>query len=289
MVATALEKRPQIVAAIDGGGLSARVLLTAKVVAPLFHAEVGALHVFETHDVALQARQRAAEAGVGLQISEGPVRTALASRCASPDVAAVVIGASAGRGATRALGHRALGLITATQRPVVVVPDGAEVPSGLRRALLPLDASLATPAALRETAELAVAADVDLIALHVLGYRGVPVFNDHPPHDWLMWSQDFISQHWPTSVPRPEVQRRVGAPAEEIVAAVAETGADLLVLSWSQDLSLGRARVVRTALLESRRPVLLLPVRSHDEDQELELAGQPRRESQAAAASTGVR
>jgi Universal stress protein family len=289
MVATAPEKRPQIVAAIDGGGLSAGVLLTAKVIAPLFHAEVGALHVFETHDDALQAGRRAVEAGLPLQISEGPVLTALASRCASPEVAAVVIGASAGRGATRALGHRALGLITATQRPVVVVPDGAKVPSRLRRALLPLDASLATQEALCETGVLAAAADVDLIALHVWGYRDVPMFNDHPPHEWLTWSQDFMRQHWPPSMPRPGLQRRVGVPAEEIVAAVAETGVDLLVLSWSQDLSLGRARVVRAALLKSCRPVLLVPVRSRDEDQELELAGQPRRESLAAAASAGVR
>jgi nucleotide-binding universal stress UspA family protein len=288
MVATAGGERPRIVAAIDGGGLSAEVLLTAKMVAPLFRAEVGALHVFETTDDAVQARQRAAEAGVPLQVFEGQVVTTLASQCANPGVAGVVIGASAGRGAARALGHHALGLITATQRPVVVVPDGAETPSRLRRALLPLDAPLATQEALSDTVVLAVAADVDLIALHVWGYRDVPMFDDHPPHEWLDWSRDFISHNWPASVPRPGLQRRIGVPAEEIVAAVAETGADLLVLGWSQDLSLGRARVVRTALLESRRPVLLLPVRSHDAPREPELAGQPRREAQAAVVSAGI-
>ena len=38
-------------------------------------------------------------------------------------------------------------------------------------------------------------------------------------------------------------------------------GADLIVLSWSQDSSHGRARVVREVLGASALPVLLLPVK----------------------------
>jgi len=39
-----------------------------------------------------------------------------------------------------------------------------------------------------------------------------------------------------------------------------EEPADLIVLSWSQDLSAGRADVVRWALGHSTVPVLLIPV-----------------------------
>jgi nucleotide-binding universal stress UspA family protein len=289
MVTTAREERPRIVAAIDGGGLSADVLLTAKVMAPLFHAEVGALHVVEAGEDLVQARRRAAEARVPLQVLEGPVLSTLAARCAAHDVAAVVIGASAGRGAARALGHRALGLITATQRPVVVVPAGADVPLSLRRALLPLDASAQTQQALIEAVELARAQEVDVLAMHVHTYHDIPMFSDQPQHEVPAWSAEFLRRYWPGSGPHPQLRLHVGVPADEIVAAVMDAEADLLILGWSQDLSLGRARVVRTALLESRRPVLLLPVRANEAAPELELAGRPRQGSTATAVSAGVR
>jgi hypothetical protein len=289
MVTTARKERRRIVAAIDGGGLSAGVLLTAKVIAPLFHAEVGALHVFEAGEDVERARRRAVEARVPLQILEGPVLSTLAAQCAAHDVAAVVIGASAGRGAPRALGHRALGLITATQRPVVVVPEGADVPLSLRRALLPLDASPLTQQALIEAAELARAQQVDLLAMHVYTPHDIPMFSDQPQHEVPAWSAEFLRRYWPGSGPHPQLRLRVGVPADEIVAAVMDAKADLLILGWSQDLSLGRARVVRTALLESRRPVLLLPVRGHEAAPEVELAGRPRRGRAAIAVSAGVR
>jgi nucleotide-binding universal stress UspA family protein len=288
MVVTATRERPRIVAAIDGGGLSAGVLLTAKVVAPLFCADVAAVHVFETVDDAVRARRRAAEAGVPLQVFEGPVLSTLAAQCATADVAAIVIGASAGRGATRALGHRALGLITATQRPVVVLPEGAEAPPRLHRALLPLDASPQSQEALTEAAELARAQQVDLLAMHVHAYHDIPMFSDQPQHEVPAWSTEFLRRYWPGSGPHPQLRVRVGVPADEIVAAVMDAQADLLILGWSQDLSPGRARVVRLALLESRRPVLLLPVRSHEAAPEPELAGRPRRESRAAVVSASA-
>jgi nucleotide-binding universal stress UspA family protein len=169
------------------------------------------------------------------------------------------------------------------------VPDGAEEVTQVHRVLLPLDAPLATQEALYDTVLLALAADVELLALHIWAPRDVPMFNDQPHHEWRAWSQDFMRRCWPGSMVRPELQRRVGAPAEEIVAAVADTRADLLVLAWSQDLSPGRARVVRAALRTSSKPVLLLPAEPPGMVDDRTLVGQPHREIALAtvAASTG--
>jgi nucleotide-binding universal stress UspA family protein len=54
--------------------------------------------------------------------------------------------------------------------------------------------------------------------------------------------------------------RRLGVPADDVVAVARETHADLIVLAWSQDLAPGRARVVSETLAHSDVPVLLLPV-----------------------------
>jgi hypothetical protein len=45
-----------------------------------------------------------------------------------------------------------------------------------------------------------------------------------------------------------------------VAEVCAEQGSDLIVLSWSQDSSAGRAHVIREVLGASSVPVLLLPV-----------------------------
>jgi nucleotide-binding universal stress UspA family protein len=251
-----------IVAAIDGSDLSSRVLATAVAMAPVFGASTEAVHVVETGRGAARARQSAAEAGIVLRVLTGPVLKTLLARVTLPDVALIVAGASTGCAADRALGRHALALIVAARRPMIVVPAAAEVHSALHRMLIPLDASSITAAALHEAVELARAADIDLIALHVHGYHALPMFNDQPQHEVPAWSAEFLRRYWPGPAPFPTLQHRVGVPASEIVRAVEETGADLLVLAWSQNLSPGRARVVERALHESTTPVLLLPDRS---------------------------
>ena len=44
------------------------------------------------------------------------------------------------------------------------------------------------------------------------------------------------------------------------MAVARETGPDLIVLAWGQDLAPGHARVVSETLAHSEIPVLLLPV-----------------------------
>jgi nucleotide-binding universal stress UspA family protein len=250
-----------IVAAIDGGELSSRILASAVATAPVFGATIEALHVMETDRGATLARHWAAEAGIALRVVTGPVLETLLARVTLPDVALIIAGASKGSAIDQALGRHARALIVAARRPMIVVPTGAEIHSALHRMLIPLDASSMTTAALREAVELASAADIDIVALHVHTYHALPMFNDQPQHEVPAWSAEFLRRYWPGSAPFPTLQHRVGVPASEIVRAVDETGADLLVLAWSQNLSPGRASVVERALRESRTPVLLLPDR----------------------------
>jgi hypothetical protein len=54
--------------------------------------------------------------------------------------------------------------------------------------------------------------------------------------------------------------------ATRVAEVSTEHSADLVVLSWSQDSSPGRARAVREVLGASALPVLLLPVEPSDVD-----------------------
>jgi hypothetical protein len=54
--------------------------------------------------------------------------------------------------------------------------------------------------------------------------------------------------------------RRLGIPAADVVAIARETGADLIVLAWSQYLNPGRAQVVSETLAHSDIAVLLCPL-----------------------------
>ncbi len=282
---TAVLARRRIIAAIDGADLSLRVLATAAAAAPMFDASVEAVHVVETANEAARARQLAAEAGVPLHVLTGPVLATLTAHVTSPGVAVVVVGASTGRRADRPLGRHALALIAAARRPLIIVPIGAEVGGALHRILIPLDASSMTGEALHEAVELARAADVELMALHVHAYHTLPMFTDQPQHEVPAWSDEFLRRYWPGSTPFPKLLHRVGVPAAEIMKALDEEGADLLVLAWGQDLSPGRSRVVGRALRVSRTPVLLLPVGCGDAAVEHpDLLGRARREAATAVA-----
>lgn len=256
--------RRRIVAAIDGAGLSSRVIAIATAVAPMFDANVEAVHVVEAEPAASQARQIAADAGVAFFALTGPVLPTLVAYVTSPDVALVVAGASTGRNADRPLGRHALALVAGAQRPMIIAPVGAEVGAALHRVLVPLDASSQTRAALKETVELARAASIEVMALHVHPYHALPMFTDQPQHEVPAWSDEFLRRYWPGSTPFPRLLHRVGVPADEIARAMDETDADLLVLAWSRDLSPGRARIVARALRESKTPVLLLPVQPQE-------------------------
>lgn len=98
------------------------------------------------------------------------------------------------------------------------------------------------------------------IVLHVHSPATVPAFSDHNPNAARAWEREFLSRYISIPHDRVTLVRRLGVPADDVAAVARETGANLIVLAWSQDLSPGRGRVVSEALAHADIPVLLLPL-----------------------------
>ena len=72
--------------------------------------------------------------------------------------------------------------------------------------------------------------------------------------------REFVARYCPCPLEEVDLHLRVGVPHGEVARVIDETGADLIVLGWSQTLAPGRAAVVRETLTRSPVPVMLLPV-----------------------------
>lgn len=246
----------RIIAAIDIDDFAAPVLRTAVAVAGLFDAAVAALHVRE--DGAGSLRELAARAGVELRDAEGPPEQVIVAAADEPDVAALVLGVG-GLGDHRPAGYTAIEVITRVPKPVVVVPAHVSDPMKLQRVLVPLEGTSESSRALAETIALADRYDLEILVLHVHAPEAVPAFSDHEHHERHAWDREFISRFVPIAHDRVSLIRRVGDPADDVVAVARAVDADLIALGWSQRLDPGRAQVVRETLASSDVPVLLVP------------------------------
>ncbi len=250
----------KVLAAIDNSAAARPVLATAAAVAQLLEAEVEGLHIREDGD--RTARAAADAAGVRLRTVAGPGIDGLIRAGQESEVAAMVIGARASRVGRRPVGHVAAELIVALRKPLVVVPPQAPVPFELRQILVPLNGTEPTTAALASTIELACGSDIEVVVLHVHDHSSLPLFSDQPQHEVEAWAHEFLARHCPHPE-RARLEVRIGVPAEQVLRVVRETTADLIALGWAQDLSGGRAAVVREVLERSDVPVLLVPVPAH--------------------------
>ena len=247
-----------VLAALDADACAQPVLGTAAAVAHLLDATVVALHVRENG--ARTPARLADAARVELhEVSGSPIKQIVAA-AKGTDVAALVLGMRGVHRGPRPAGHTALDVITHVAKPVVVVPPNAQPPERLARILVPLEGTTESSRALDETIRLAHQRRLEVLVLHVHSPATVPAFSDHEPHASRAWEHEFLTRHVSTPNDRVTLLRRLGVPANDVVAVARETGADLIVLAWNQDLSPGRARVVSETLAHSDLPVLLLPV-----------------------------
>jgi nucleotide-binding universal stress UspA family protein len=248
-----------VLAALGSDASAQPVLSTAIALAALLDATVVGLHVRENGASAAEELARAAS--VELREVRGSPIEQLVAAAQEPDVAALVLGARGVHGGPQPAGHTALDVITRVQKPVAVVPPHARPPEQLARILTPLEGTSESSRALDDTIKLAHRRGLEILVLHVHSPATVPAFSDHDPHATRAWEQEFLSRYVSTPHDRVTLLRRLGVAADDVVAVARETGADLIALAWSQDLSPGRARVVSETLAHSNIPVLLLPAR----------------------------
>jgi nucleotide-binding universal stress UspA family protein len=247
-----------VLAALEADACAQPVLATAIALAELFDATAVALHVRKNGTSSPKAL--ASSAGVELRETVGDPIEQIVAAARRSEVAALVLGARGVHGGPQPAGHTALDVITRVTKPIAVVPPHAQVRPRLARILLPLEGTSESSDALEQTLQLAHRRQLEILVLHVHSPATVPAFSDHEPHATEAWEQEFLSRYIAPPHKRVSLVRRLGVPADDVVAVAREETADLIVLAWSQRLGRGRAQVVSETLARSSTPVLLLPI-----------------------------
>jgi nucleotide-binding universal stress UspA family protein len=248
-------------AALDQSATAPTVLAASHEIARLFAANVSAVHVLQ--DGVQRVRELAADDHVPLTELEGPPGARLAQALADDDTAiALVVGTRAQPQGGREIGSTALEVVTTAHKPVFIIPP--ELPAGfaVRRVLMPLEGSPSTSYAPYHAFEVPGADHVDIVILHVLEAHALPAFSDQPQHEWEAFDREFLARYSPWPVEHVRLETRVGRPDQHILPVAQETDCDLIVLAWAQDLTPGRASVVRETLRRGTIPVLLVPVKT---------------------------
>jgi hypothetical protein len=248
-----------ILAALGDDHAAPSVIAAAQAVAHLFAADVELVHVREGGP-AVAAEAAAQAAGLPLRLLAGERVDALSTAATREDVAALTVAARGEPDPQSQLSRTTAQLITSLSKPVIVVPAGYAATGAreIAHVLVPLDGTPATAAALEPIIEAVAAAEVEIVLIHVLVPSHLPAFGDQLGHEGRAWSAAFIARN-AAAAHSSYLELRVGRPAERIAEALRESGADLVTLGWSRDLSESRAPIVGEVLATADVPVLLIP------------------------------
>jgi nucleotide-binding universal stress UspA family protein len=245
-----------VVAALDASAAARPVLESALRMAELTGADVEAVHVGSTTDGLVAELARRFD--LPLRLLAGPVEAALLQRLNAPDVVVAVIGARGATGGRQPAGHAATELMQRARCPVLVVPPdlACPQPSRWRRLLMPLEGTAESSQAAAEALDALITGEIETIVLHVFTPATAPPMLDRPSRDLELWADEFLARHGP---PTARIECRTGSAADQIARVCDAEHADLVALSWSQNMSPGHAAVIRDVLGRSTIPVLLLP------------------------------
>ena len=251
-----------VMAAINGTPVERVVLSVAEEVARVLGADVEAVHVVEEGSVGpgipVEAAVDIAARDIPVRTLEGSVEPALVKRASSNDVRAVVMGLRRTLVGARPAGHVALGVIVGVSKPVIVVPPTTTSMFRLRKVLVPVQGRPGD--ALEDVMSLTASTDLETVFLHIHDEWSVPSFEDQAHYDLETWGQEFLARWVPGARAEATMELRVGAPKEQILEVARDVGADMIALGWAQDLSPGRATVVRWALEHTPVPLALMPL-----------------------------
>ncbi|MGZ7000745.1 MAG: universal stress protein [Acidimicrobiales bacterium] len=233
---------------------------TAHWLGRILGTEVMAIHADEGDSEGLEAI--AAATGTTIAVTHGDATNVITDRLAAEDVVLGVVGTRGWPGGRRPAGHIALAVARASGKPLVVVPPerpGPTLESGCR-VLAAFDDTPQSIAGAEELERLFVGSEVDILVVHVFDWTNVPPFWDQAHHAAESWGRELAARHL-RNFDTP-VELRGGAPGICLVEVAAAESVDLIAMSWSQDLSAGKAQTVQHVLAASKVPVLLLPLRA---------------------------
>ena len=245
----------RVVAAIDNSAAARSVLTVGRSVAVALGADLEAVHVPE--DGYETATASAETAGLTLRTLPGRPVDALTIEADRADVLAVVLGLRDRTSGPRPAGHLVLDLAGRTDTPVVVVPPDFTPPDGVTTLLVAMEGSPASNEALQRTLTLSVGAGLEVVVVHV--DEEVPRFTDQVQHEADAYLQEFVARHGPALRSR-RIELRIGAPAEELLAAIELVRPDLVAVGWPHPGDPDRGEVAREILARCPVPLLLVPV-----------------------------
>lgn len=262
---------PIVLAAINDPTAGSSVLDAARAMSVVFGASLHAVHVRSpmTPAEVPAALALVDRENVPLTVLVGDPVEEIVHAASGQDVEIVVVGAREHPAGPAPAGHVALGVAQRTSKPVLVVPPASRLRGGTGRpakALVPLEGTAESADAIAACMCLLAEAGVELVAVHVFD-DAVPRFWDEPAHATDAYIDEF-SARW-CRQPDVGVRLRSGsAPAAMMEVAEAED-VDLIVLAWSQDMSPGHARMIRSAMAGATLPVLLVPVADQTDAQDV--------------------
>jgi nucleotide-binding universal stress UspA family protein len=244
----------KVLACIDNSETARDVLATAQKLAPTLDATVEAVHVAENGD--RSARATAETAHVPFRRLRGDPLEQLAAAINKADTVGAVVGARSHSAGAHA-GHLAPLLAATTNRPIVVVPPGAQLPHEIRRVLVAMKGTARSAKSLKRALRIAPGADLELVILHVDDESTIPQFSDQVQHETEAYASEFLTRYAIGS-PSARLELRVGVPADEILTAADAEHPDLIALGWPAENDPGHGTVARTVLERSHVPMLLV-------------------------------
>jgi hypothetical protein len=249
----------RVVACIDNSVASRPVLAAANALAPVLGASVEAVHVAEDGDTTVRAA--ADDAHVPLRVVHGDPLDELVAVSAAGDVVAVAIGVRDIPSGRRAAGHVALALANRVDAPVLVVPPDAQPPEHIHRVLIAMEGTPDKMRPLKNAVELASAAGLELVVIHVDDESSIPSFSDQVQHEVTAYTHEFLARFLP-GAPSARLELRIGVPVDEILGAAESTEPDLLALGWPQTEDPVRGPVAHELLERCPVPMLLVALAS---------------------------
>jgi nucleotide-binding universal stress UspA family protein len=249
-----------IVAAIDDSAAARPVVSMATELGAVLNASVEALHISDTEGRTAWAI--AEGFGVPCRTWPGDPLTRIVERAAAEDVIAVVVGARR-RLSGHSLGHLARQIADTIEKPVMVVPPEARSTGHLRRVIIAMEGTRAKSRNLKVAFDLAAAADLELVIVHVDDEDSLPSFSDQVAHETQAYADEFLARYL-RGGPAARLELRVGVPADEIIALTDSLTADLLALGWPHSRDAHRGATAREILDRSHIPVLLVSLANED-------------------------